>query len=91
MSRFDLVNRQTSSGADFVPSERITMQQAVRPYTVGSARAVHREADLGTLSRGKLADFVVLSDDLYKVPAEQIESVRVTATVVGGRLAAGAL
>ena len=86
-----LVNRQTSSGADFVPAERITVEQAVRAYTVGSARAVHREADLGTLSPGKLADFVVLSEDLYTVPAEQIESVRVTATVVGGRLVAGSL
>ena len=65
----DLVNRRTSSGADFVPEERITVAQAVRAYTVGSAYAAHEDHDKGTLSHGMLADFVVLSEDIYEVPA----------------------
>lgn len=85
-----LVNRVTASGASFVPEERITVEQAIRAYTVGSARAVHEESIKGTLAPGMLADFVVLSDDIYAVPAADIEAITVTATVVGGRLAAGA-
>lgn len=87
----DLVNRRTASGAAFVPAERITVAQAVRAYTVGSAWAAREEGLKGTLSHGKLADFVVLSDDLYEVPAEAIREVRVTATVVGGEPAWGEL
>lgn len=86
-----LVNRTTAAGADFVPEERISVAQAVRSYTVGSAHAVHQEKDKGTLARGMLADFAVLSEDLYRVPAAAIADVSVTATVVGGRIAAGAL
>ncbi|WP_427132146.1 amidohydrolase [Pseudarthrobacter sp. S9] len=87
----DLVNRRTSSGADFVPEERITVAQALRSYTVGSAYAAREDHYKGSLSRGMLADFVALSEDIYEVPADTIRNVRVTATVVGGRLAHGAL
>lgn len=87
----DLVNRRTSSGADFVPEERISVAQGVRAYTVGSAYAAHEEQYKGSLSHGMLADFVALSADLYVVPADTIRDVRVTATVVGGRLAFGSL
>lgn len=81
----DLVNRRTASGADFGPEERITVAQAVRAYTVGSAYAVHEEQYKGTLSHGMLADFVTLSEDLYRVDARNIRDVKVTGTVVAGR------
>jgi predicted amidohydrolase YtcJ len=87
----DLVNRRTSSGADFVPEERISVAQAVRAYTVGSAYAVHEERSKGTLSHGMLADFVALSEDIYQVAPEDIRGIKVTGTVVGGRLAHGGL
>ncbi|MDR2256365.1 MAG: amidohydrolase [Arthrobacter sp.] len=86
-----LVNRLTHTGEVFGEAERITAEQAVRAYTVGSARAVHQEGFKGSLSRGKLADFVTLSEDLLAVPAHAIKDVAVTATVLGGELAAGAL
>jgi predicted amidohydrolase YtcJ len=73
-----LVNRTV--GAD----ERLTPEQALRAYTYGSAYANHQESRRGTLARGKLADFTVLSDDLLAVPAERIGSLGVQATVVGG-------
>ena len=85
----DLVNRRTSSGADFVPEERISVAQAIRAYTVGSAYAVHEEGTKGSLVPGMLADFVTLSEDIYKVAPEDIRGLRVTATVVGGKLAHG--
>jgi len=84
-----LVNRTTAKGRDFVPEERITVEQAVRAYTVGSAKAVHQENDKGSLAHGKLADFTVLSEDIFTVAPEAIEEVSVTATVVGGRVMAG--
>ncbi|WP_411733587.1 amidohydrolase [Paeniglutamicibacter sp.] len=87
----DLVNRRTASGADFVPEERISVAQAIRSYTLGSAYAVHEERSKGTLVHGMLADFVVLSDDIYTVASEDIGDITVTATVVDGRLAHGKL
>lgn len=85
----DLVNRRTSSGADFVPEERITVAQAVRAYTVGSAYAVHEDQYKGALAPGMLADFVALSEDIHEVPVQAIADVKVTATVVGGKLTSG--
>jgi predicted amidohydrolase YtcJ len=87
----DLVNRRTSSGADFVPEERISVAQAVRAYTVGSAHAVHEEHYKGSLAPGMLADFVALTEDIYKVPTKDIGDVRVKATVIGGELVHGTL
>lgn len=87
----DLVNRRTSSGADFVPEERISVAQAVRAYTVGSAHAVHEDHYKGSLAPGMLADFVTLTEDIYEVPAKDIGDVRVAATVVGGQLVHGSL
>ncbi|GAA3481677.1 amidohydrolase [Streptomyces yanii] len=87
LSIHDMVNRHTSSGAPFAPSEAVTAHEALRAYTVGSAHAVHEEHVKGTLSRGMLADFTVLSDDLLAVAPERIAEVTVGATVVGGRIA----
>lgn len=84
-----LVNRTTATGRPFGPEERITVAQAVRAYTVGSAHAVHEDSYKGTLDHGYLADFVVLSDDLFEIPVENLATVTVTATVVGGDLVAG--
>lgn len=87
----DMVNRRTGSGAEFGPEERITVAEAVRAYTVNSARAVHQEHAVGDLSPGKLADFVVLSEDLYTVAPERLRDIGVLATVVGGELVHGSL
>ncbi|TQS27004.1 amidohydrolase [Microbispora sp. KK1-11] len=80
----DLVNRRTASGVPFTPAESLTVEQALRAYTIGSAYAAGEERHKGTLSRGKLADFVVLGDDLLAVAPERIKDVAVLATVVGG-------
>ncbi|MEU0570747.1 amidohydrolase [Nonomuraea sp. NPDC005983] len=80
----DLVNQRTATGAPFNPDEALTVEQALRAYTLGSAHAAHEEHLKGTLSRGKLADFVVLSDDLLAISPTRIKDVAVTATVIGG-------
>lgn len=80
-----MVNRRTASGRVLNPAEALTVDEAVRAYTHGSAYAVHEEGDKGTLRRGKLADFVTLSDDLWATAPDRIREVTVTRTVVGGR------
>ena len=80
----DLVNQHTAGGVPFNPDEALTAEQALRAFTLGSAYAVHEEHVKGTLARGMLADFTVLSDDLLAVPPHRIKDIEVTATVIGG-------
>ncbi|MGW5645646.1 amidohydrolase [Saccharopolyspora sp. NPDC003752] len=87
LSIHDMVNRRTASGAPIGPDEAVTAHEALRAYTIGSAHAVHEEHVKGTLARGMLADFTVLSDDLLGVAPERIGELTVGATVVGGRIA----
>ncbi|HYB44305.1 MAG TPA: amidohydrolase [Candidatus Methylomirabilis sp.] len=83
----DMVNQRTDSGRPFNPAEAVTPEQALRCYTLHSARACFRERDLGSLEAGKLADFAVLSADPTSIAPERIGSVEVLATVVGGVVA----
>lgn len=85
ISLHDMVNRRTESGDLIGPDERLTPYQALRAYTYSSAYAVHEEKIKGSLSRGKLADLVVLSDDLLAVAPEKIRDIEVRATMVGGK------
>lgn len=86
VSIHDLVNRRTSSGADFAPEEKVTITEALHAYTYGSAYAVDRENEVGTLQIGQLADFVALSEDILAVDSSSISSVVATSTVIGGEL-----
>jgi predicted amidohydrolase YtcJ len=82
----DMVNQRTASGRPFNPSEAITPEQAIRCYTLHSARAAFCEEDRGSLEPGKLADFAVLSDDPTTIAPESINAIQVLGTVVGGRI-----
>ena len=82
----DMVLRRTAGGASFAPQERLTPLQALHAWTLGSAYATFQEHRKGSLVAGKLADLTVLSDDLTAVDPEQIASLQVLATVVGGEI-----
>ncbi|SDS25510.1 amidohydrolase [Microterricola viridarii] len=82
----DMVNRLTASGRPFAPEERVSIEDAVRAYTYGSAYAVGKEDRVGTLAAGMLADFVVLSDDIFAVDSAAIKDITVTGTVIGGEV-----
>ena len=69
----------------WVPAQKITVEDALRAYTRGGAYAAFDEANRGTLEPGMLADFAILERDITTIPPEQIRTVRVTRTVVGGR------
>jgi predicted amidohydrolase YtcJ len=74
------------TGATYVPDERITVEDAVRAYTFGSAYAAFSDAKVGTLEAGKLADLAVLSQDIFAVPRKTIGKTRVVMTIVGGKI-----
>jgi predicted amidohydrolase YtcJ len=82
----DMVRRKTESGAPFAEHEALTVEQAMRAYSAGSAHAERSEADRGSLRLGQLADFVVLADDPRRLDPSEIASVPVLATAVGGRI-----
>lgn len=84
----DMVARRTESGRPFAPDEALSVEEAMRCYTLGSAVATRTEADRGTLAAGKLADVVVLATDPRDLESDPsaIAEVPVVATFVGGEL-----
>ena len=80
--------RQTPEGTPaggWHPENRLSVEAALRHFTADAAYASFDEAEKGTLSPGKLADFVVLSQDLLALPPERLLEAKVLLTVVGGR------
>ena len=75
-----------ATGAIYVPEERITVEDAVRAYTHGSAYAAFADDRVGTLEAGKLADLAVLSQDIFSADPLAIGKTRVTMTMVGGKI-----
>ena len=73
------------------PEERLPVADAVRAYTLDAAYAGGTDHLLGSLTPGKLADLVLLDRDLFTSDPQTIPQTRVTATVVGGEVVAGAL
>jgi hypothetical protein len=87
MGIYAATTRRTLDGKNpqgWVPEQRITVAEAVHAYTVGSAFAEHQEAVKGSLQAGKLADLVVLSDDIFHIAPAEIEKVHVSMTVFNG-------
>ncbi|GAA1162269.1 amidohydrolase [Streptomyces hebeiensis] len=84
-----MVERASESGQMIGPDEGITVDEALRAYTVAGARACHWEDDLGSLTPGKRADLVVLGDDPRRVDPSRIGDIEVAATYVGGSEAGG--
>jgi len=83
------VTRATLDGKHpegWFPEECLTVDEALRAYTQGSAYAAFQESDKGTLANGKLADVIVLSDDPFRIAPEKIRDLKVMMTVVGGRV-----
>ena len=80
--------RQTLGGepeGGWYPQERVGLETALRAYTVNNAWAAGEEHVKGSLTPGKLADFVVLDRDIFAIPTAEIKDVRILKTVVGGR------
>lgn len=82
------VTRQMPDGSPaggWHPEHRLSVAAALRHFTIDGAYASFEENEKGTLSVGKLADFVVLSENIFEPPPERIRSAKVLLTVLGGQ------
>jgi hypothetical protein len=69
-----------------VPEQKITVEEALRAFTLGGAYAEFAEDRKGSLVPGRLADLVVLDRDPLAIPAAEISGLNVVMTVCGGRI-----
>jgi len=83
------VTRATLDGKNpngWFPEQKLTVAEAVEAYTMGSAYAEFQDRKKGSITPGKLADMVLLSDDIFEIPPEKIKNVTVLKTIVGGKI-----
>jgi predicted amidohydrolase YtcJ len=80
------VTRRLPDGTRFFPEQCMTRKEALGSYTKNAAYAAFEEKIKGTLEVGKLADVVVLSENLLTVPEERIRKTKVVYTIVGGEV-----
>ncbi len=89
MGIYAAATRRTLDGkhpGGWVPEQKITVAEAVRAYTWGSAYASFEERIKGTIEPGKLADMAVLSADIFAIDPAEIQSAKVTMTIFDGRV-----
>lgn len=83
------VTRATLDGKNpnvWFPEQKLTAEESVRAYTMGSAYAEFQEKEKGSITPGKLADMVILSDDILSIDPAKIRDVKVLKTIVGGKV-----
>jgi predicted amidohydrolase YtcJ len=80
------VSRRMKDGRLFYPEQRMSRMEALESYTINAAKAAFEEHIKGSLNPGKLADIVVLSEDIMTVPEEEITKAKVLYTIVGGKI-----
>ncbi|MDQ2767421.1 MAG: amidohydrolase [Gemmatimonadota bacterium] len=86
---YGAVTRETLDGkhpGGWIPEQKITVEDALRAYTSGSAYASFEENIKGTLEPNKLADFVLIDRDLTRIAPSEIRDAHIMTTVVGGRV-----
>jgi predicted amidohydrolase YtcJ len=83
------ITRQPAGDQDFLPqppaTERISLQRALRGYTLDAAYQLRLENEIGSIEPGKRADFVVLERNLFDIAHYEIHDVKVSSTYVGGK------
>jgi predicted amidohydrolase YtcJ/VanZ family protein len=83
------VTRQDPSGnpaGGWMPAERLSREEAVRSFTIDAAYAAHAESWTGSLQTGKVADLIMLSNDILRIPPQDILTTTVRFTMVGGEV-----
>jgi predicted amidohydrolase YtcJ len=80
-----MVTRTSAEGKVYGASQRLSVEEALRAWTLGSAHAAFAEESQGTITPGKLADFVVLAADLTQVKPETIKDIPIERVFIGGK------
>ncbi|MCP4725599.1 MAG: amidohydrolase family protein, partial [bacterium] len=83
------VTRRTTDGANpdgWMPEQRLSVEEAIKAYTITSAYAAFDEKIKGSITPGKLADLIILSQDILTIPVNNIPDTEVLKTIVGGRI-----
>ncbi len=80
------ITRQTEQGVVTHPEQRLTRQQAIRLYTINNARLNFEEKQKGSLEPGKLADLIMIDNDLLNCPVDDIYKTKVMLTMVDGKV-----
>jgi predicted amidohydrolase YtcJ len=83
---YHFVTRDTISGGVLGPDQKISRREALRLETINNAYTTFEENIKGSIEPGKVADLVVLPDDIMTVQAKSLESMNVLMAVVGGRI-----
>ena len=83
---FSAVTRRSKSGLSIAPGEAVSIGEAIRAYTIYGAYASFEETIKGSIETGKLADLVVLSEDILAADPERIPEIRADLTLVDGRI-----
>jgi predicted amidohydrolase YtcJ len=86
------VTRATLDGkkpGGWIPEEKITLPEAIEAYTTGAAFAEFQEKEKGSITPGKLADMVIVGDNIFDLKPEAIRNVKVKITIVGGKVVYG--
>lgn len=80
------VNARTLAGDIWLPSHSLTVEEALRAYTVSPPKAIHRSDRLGTIEVGKYADLVILHEDPLMMNPDRLGQIKVAVTIVGGEV-----
>lgn len=83
------VTRSTLDGKNpegWIPEQKISIEEAIKGYTINGAYAEFAESKKGSIEKGKLADLVVLDQNLFKIPPAEIKDVQVKMTVLNGKI-----
>jgi len=80
-----MVTRKGWDGTVWGANQRITIDEALRVYTINGAHATFEEHDKGSITEGKLADFVMLADDPHTASLDKIKDIKIEQTFTGGK------
>lgn len=83
------VTRETLDGGHpggWIPGEKITLQEAIYGYTMGSAYAESSEREKGSITPGKLADLIVMDRSLFDLRPVELDQAKVRITMLGGKV-----
>jgi predicted amidohydrolase YtcJ len=83
---YSAVTRKSKDGTIFYPEQRMTREEAIKSYTLNGAYAAFEEKIKGSITKGKLADIIVLSNNLLNCSEEDILNIEVIYTITGGKI-----